>query len=357
MVAAIAPRASVPTTLLALPDLPSRQQAVVDLVGVDCLDAQSANFRAILSAEVDQLFNTVVLGCVRPVWRDVDDAGFLPKWRGGFDLYCSLALSCIVCSARRPVVVGVASRAFAVFGLDEGAIARVGQQAIPLVFRVLEAAACRRAALVSAWILVLDEALDEGLDDVDLDDRPAVLSAAMRGSLPATTTPELRAVHAVGTAIRRTVRDDDDAADLARVVDDVERWARCEVDNLMGIPDPHGVSHRTIGITASMDLLGWAVSRRAGPKEHQFLYRVAELGQMVDDWLDVDKDRAQGRDTPATAGVWNIETMAATYAAAEGLLHELADDAGEPVGAFRRLLHRTFRGQIQHMTRCLVENP
>lgn len=357
MVAAVAPRASPVPAAVRLPDLAARQRAVVDLVGVDCLDAQSATFRTILTAEVDRLFRREVLGCVRPVWPDVDAAGFLPKWRGGFDLYCSLALSCIVCSARRPVVVDVASRVFAVLGLDEDAIARVGQQAIPLVFRGLEVAACRRAALVSAWILVLDEALDDGLGAVDLNDRPAVLSAAMRGALPPTTTPELRAVHALGAAIRDTVRDADDALALARVVDDVERWARCEVANLLGVPDPHGVSHRTIGITASMDLLGWAVSRRAGPKEHQFLYRVAELGQMVDDWLDADKDRAQGRATPATAGVWTIETMAATYDAAESLLHELQDDAGEPAGAFRRLLHRTFRGQIQHMTRCLVENP
>ncbi len=339
------------------PALVLRQRAVVDLVGQDALEPSTASFRRVLTAEVDRLFDRGVLPRVRTVWPDVDAAGFLAKWRGGFELYCSLALSSIVCSARRPIAISIASRVFRALGVDEEGIAFVGLRVVPLVFRVLERAACQRAALVSAWILVLDEALDEGLNAVPLARRPQVLAETMRGALPDDATPELRAVHVLGAAIRASVRDAADQAHLARVVDDVEAWACGEVKNLLGEPDPHGVSHRTIGITASMDLLGWAVSNYAGGVEHQFLYRVAELGQMVDDWLDLDKDHAQGRVTPATAGVWNPETMAASYAAAEALLHQLADEVGEPQGAYRRLLVRTFRGQVQHMVRCLVANP
>ncbi len=344
-------------------DLAQRRRDVIALVG-DAVDDDSATFRAVLSPEVERLFNEAVLGAVRPVWPGIDASPFLAKWRGGFDLYASLALSCIVCSANRPLVVSAGSRLARLLSLDERGVVGFGRRAIPFVFRFAERKACHRAALVSAWILVLDEALDDGLAQVELRERPRVLASAMRGTLPdvSLTTPELAAVHALGEAVRRAARDADDRAHLARVVDDVEAWADCEVQNLLGVPDPHGVSHRTIGITASMDLLGWAVSPYAGPKEHQFLYRIAELGQMVDDWLDVDKDRAQGRDTPATAGIWDLATMASTLAAAEAVLHELADDAGEPAlskpgSAFRGLLVKTFRGQIQHMARCLVENP
>lgn len=339
-----------------LPELRSRQAAVVDLVGVDCID-QIASFRAVLTKEVEALFHRHVLTAVRPVWPGIDGDGFLAKWQGGFDLYCSLALSCMVCSARRPGAVVFASGLFRFLGLDEAAIARLGGRAVPWLFRFLEPAACERAALASAWILVLDEALDEGMNDVDLAARPAVLAEVMRGHLPAGATKELRAVHAIGERMRAILRDADDAAHLARVVDDVFAWASGEVKNLLGEPDPLGVCHRTIGITASMDLLGWAVSSHAGPKEHQFLYRCAELGQMVDDWLDIDKDQAQGRVTPALTGAWSLQTMQASYSAAEQLLNELADEAGEGEGAYRRLVVRTFRGQMQHMVRCLVDNP
>ena len=356
--AGIAPVAGPP----AFPPLALRQRAVLELVGEDALAPSVASFRRVLTAEVVRLFDQGVLPPVRSVWPDVDDAAFLPKWRGGFELYCSLALSSIVCSARRPIAISVASRVFRALGVSEEGIAAVGLRVVPLVFRALERKACQRAALVSAWILVLDEALDEGLGNVPLPRRPAVLAATMRGALPDDASPELRAVHVLGAAIRASVRGADDAAHLARVVDDVEAWALGEVKNLLGEPDPHGVSHRTIGITASMDLLGWAVSSYAAGVEHQFLYRVAELGQMVDDWLDLDKDHGQGRVTPATAGVWNAETMASSYADAEALLHQLADEVGEPCdpgpsGAYRRLLVRTFRGQVQHMVRCLVDNP
>ena len=346
------------------PTLAVRQRAVVDIVGCDALEPPTASFRCVLTAEVGLLFDLGVLPRVRQVWPDVDDAAFLAKWRGGFELYCSLALASIVCSARRPVAISLASRMFRAFHVDEAGIAALGLRVVPFVIRVLERAACHRAALVSAWILVLDEALDEGLNNIPLAQRPDVLVATMRGFLPDDATAELRAVHVLGAAIRGTVKDAADQTHLARVLDDVEAWACGEVKNLLGEPDPHGVSHRTIGITASMDLLGWAVRNYAASVEHQFLYRVAELGQMVDDWLDLDKDLAQGRITPATTGVWNPDTMGACYAAAESLLHQLADDVGEPrsepthtQGAYRRLLVRTFRGQVQHMVRCLVENP
>ncbi|MDP2339810.1 MAG: hypothetical protein Q8O67_02540 [Deltaproteobacteria bacterium] len=357
MVAAVAQRFAPPQEALVFPPLALRQQAVVDLVGADALEPSTASFRRILTAEVRRLFDHGVLPRVRPVWSDVDVAPFVSKWRGGFDLYCSLALSSIVCSARRPVTISIASKVFRALGVDEEGIAAVGLRVVPFVFRVLERRACQRAALVSAWILVLDEALDEGLNNVPLGQRPRVLADTMRGALPEGATPELRAVHVLGAAIRDSVRDAADKAHLARVVDDVEAWACGEVKNLLGEPDPAGVAHRTIGITASMDLLGWAVSNYAAGVEHQFLYRVAELGQMVDDWLDLDKDHAQGRVTPATIGVWNPETMSASYVAAEALLHQLADEVGEPQGAYRRLLVRTFRGQVQHMVRCLVDNP
>jgi hypothetical protein len=354
MVAAVA---SPPARALALhPPLAERRRAVVDLFGTDALQA-TADFRAVLASEVARLFDDVVLPVVRPAWPAVDDAAFLAKWRGGFDLYCSLALSAIVCSARRPRTVSALSSVFRGLRLDEAQIARLGAATMGLMFRSATRAACRRAALVSAWILVLDEALDDGMPTVPLAERPAALARAMRGDVDDDADDTVNAVAALGVAIDRGATDDEDRAWLRRVTDDVVAWARGEVMNLAGIPDEQGLAHRTIGITASMDLLGWAIGRCAGKTEHEFLYRVAELGQMVDDYLDIDKDLGQGRPTPATLGVWTLETMRACYGAAEALLDVLADAAGEPAGAYRRLVHQTFRGQMQRMVQTLVDNP
>ena len=92
------------------------------LFGTDALQA-TADFRAVLASEVARLFDDVVLPVVRPAWPAVDDAAFLAKWRGGFDLYCSLALSAIVCSARRPRTVSALSSVFRGLRLDEAQIA------------------------------------------------------------------------------------------------------------------------------------------------------------------------------------------------------------------------------------------
>lgn len=349
---------STTSTLPAVPALADRQRVVLALFGDDALAPGLPSFRAVLVHEVERLFEALVLPLVRGCWPDVDQSPFLPKWKAGYILYCGLGLSTIVCSRRRPALVDVASRGLRAVGASEATIVGAARVAIPVLFRVLERRLCERAALGAAWILVLDEALDDDHGGGDVGDRAAALRRALRGACDDDASVALRTSAAMARALRARCLDADDHAALDDVIGAVEAWIEGEVASVAGAPDPTGTSCRMAGVAGSMEILLWGVRRYAGDVEREFLYRIAELGQIADDWLDIDKDRAQGRTTPATTGVWTIDDMARVFARAGALLDALAQQAGEPLGGpFHALLVRTFRGEVQRMARTLVENP
>lgn len=341
-----------------VPSLVERQQAVLHLFGDDALAPGLPSFRAVLVHEVERLFDALVLPMVRACWPDVDQSPFLPKWKAGYVLYCGLGLSTIVCSRRRPTLVDVSSRGLRAVGAGETAIVGAARLAIPVVFRALERRLCERAAIGAAWILVLDEALDDDHGGGDVGGRAAALRRALRGECEDDASVALRTAAAMARALRSRCIDADDHAALDEVIHHGEAWIDAEVASVAGIPDPTGTSFRMAGVAGSMEILLWGVRRYAGDVEREFLYRIAELGQIADDWLDIDKDRAQGRTTPATTGVWTIEDMARVFTRAGALLDTLATQAGEPPGGpFHQLLVRTFRGEVQRMARTLVDNP
>jgi hypothetical protein len=360
MVALAAPPPSTPpsSTPLAVPDLAQRQRAVLALFGNDALTPGLPSFRAVLVHEVERLFQALVLPLARGCWPDVDQSPFLPKWKAGYVLYCGLGLSTIVCSRRRPALVDVASRCLRAVGASEATIVGAARIAIPLLFRVLERRLCERVALGAAWILLLDEALDDDRGGGDVRDRAAALRRAVRGACDDDASVALRTSAAMARALRARCLDADDHAELDDLLDASEAWIDGEVKSVAGAPDPTGTSFRMAGVAGSMEVLLWAIRHYAGDVEREFLYRIAELGQIVDDWLDIDKDIAQGRTTPATTGVWTIDDMARVFARAGALLDCLAQQAGEPLGGpFHALLVRTFRGEVQRMARTLVEHP
>ena len=307
-----------------VPSLIERQQAVLRLFGDDALSPGLPSFRAVLVREVERLFDSLVLPTVRACWPDIGQSPFLTKWKAGYILYCGLGLSTIVCSRRRPGLVDLASRGLRAMDASESVIVGAAHVAIPVVFRFLERRLCERAALGAAWILVLDEALDDDHGGGDVEARATDLRRALRGECADNASVALRTSAAMARALRERCDDAGDRAAFEDVIAHIEAWIDGEVASVAGIPDPTGTSFRMAGVAGSMEVLLWAVRRYAGDVEREFLCRIAELGQMADDWLDIDKDEAQGRVTPATTGAWTIGDMARVYARAGVFLDDLA---------------------------------
>jgi hypothetical protein len=325
------------------------------------IDVDAWRPNAIIEREVQRLIARVVLPVVRQAWPEVDRSPFLPKLTACVSSYTNLALSCIVCSRRRPWPFRLMSAASRLLRWREPSIARVATATTPLLFRWLEKERVERAALAAALIIVFDEVIDEGgsTDACSLLARrpsadPVGPSLAEKAG---GRDVESNALAVVAAALWRRVRDVDDGRALERVVELFRAWAESERLSLAGAPDPEGLCHRRPAIVASMEILAWAIAPYAGDAETRWLVDLAELGQMVDDVLDMEKDAKNGRLTPALTGAWTVETVRRARASAEAQLVSLARAAGERDGAYLRLAVRTFRAQTRAAAEILFENP
>ena len=192
--------------------LAERQRQVVAIMGDDALDPAVPSFRAVLVNEVGRLFDRVVLPALLPAWPGLPDDPFVAKCRGGFELYCALGLSTMITSTARPRIIDLASSVLRRSRASEAVMVSAARIAIPFVFRFLDVERCERVALGAAWILVLDEALDEGLADRGLDDQAAVMRGVLRGFAPTTSPPPVHAAAALTRAVRARCSDDADVA-------------------------------------------------------------------------------------------------------------------------------------------------
>lgn len=281
---------------------------------------------------------------------------YLKKLRAGFETYTSLGLSIVVCSRTRPGWLRAASVLAGQALMSEETMARWGVRLLPWAFRTLLRAEVRRVALMGALILVLDEALDDGLMELPPGERPDALWAVVQGQR-AVGQDVLGAADGLCRAVRAECRDGEDRARLAVVFEATRRWAREETDNLLGVPDPLGFCHRRIGITTSMDMVAWGVGDVVGDVERAFLYDVAELGQMVDDWLDCEKDGRAGRVTPAILGKWTLQGIGESFARTQAMLKQMTEAGGETYPPYVELVRRTYVTQIQRMVQILAHHP
>ena len=103
-----------------------------------------------------------------------------------------------------------------------------------------------------------------------------------------------------------------------------------------------------------MRMLACATARWVGGDELSWMIRIAELGQRLDDLLDLEKDLAVGRHTLAASGEWTLSQAQELYAA---LIEETRALVNEPYAPVAWLFEQTFRRQLRKMAEILSANP
>jgi hypothetical protein len=302
-------------------------------------------------------FSAVLEALLDDAWRDsvasrapadlTSTPFFERKLRAGFSVYCALGLSAVACSTSRPAWLRFGAGVARALALDTDAVAAVARPWMPRLYRWLSPGLVDRCAVASAFILVMDEILDDELGHLDDDARVAAVSALARG--------DARLDSGLGRFLAVLV-DDLRAHDPARwssVAARVAAWARAEVELDAGA----SLAPRQLTIDVSMEVLAFAAPAFVGTRELAWMQGIAALGQMVDDVMDIEKDLAVGRITLAADGTWSVATIAALYARVVDDTVALLDAMGESHAPTRALYMSTLRAQLLHMARVLVENP
>lgn len=310
--------------------------------------AEHEAFGPVLDFLVEDGWQRVVARRVPPA---VLAAPYLAKIRAGFATYAPLGISAVVCARGRPRALDAAAVGARLVRMQAGTIAAIGCRALPGLLRVACGEALDRVALASFLILALDEILDDRLAHLAPRARADALAALVRdrvvpeGEPLATVCVELLDEwQARARGIEREL--------LGPLLVDLAAWPYDEV----ALETGEGASGppRQRGIEVSMRMLACAAARWVGHDELAWMIRIAELGQRLDDLLDLEKDLAVGRRTLAASGEWTLPQARELYGA---LIEETRALVNEPYAPIAWLFEQTFRRQLRTMAEILTANP
>jgi hypothetical protein len=184
----------------------------------------------------------------------------------------------------------------------------------------------RRIAVTAMFIATVDHVFDHCMDDLFPQERERRIKGILDGSY-APDTPPLKLVRALVLAMQEGL-DEGERAEFQKVIARVVEWVESEVKGMTGVEDPDGLCWRLAGVLGTIDGLVFPVLGYAGEGAREWMYGVSLFCQIMDDWIDAEKDRHDVRATPVLTGKWTIETVRAQYDVTAKGIQELARTSG-----------------------------
>lgn len=215
------------------------------------------------------------------------------------------------------------------------------------VARLLPEDTERRILVTAAFIATIDHVYDHCLDEI----APAERGRRMHGLLNGTWSPDettpyagaFRLVRALHLAMSEGVVDEEDRVQLQRALTSLHEYIDAEVNAMTGVPDPAARAWRMAGVRGTIDGLIFPVWRFCGEKARQWMYDVSLFVQVLDDFLDAEKDASEIRPTPVLSGVWDEGTLREVWQRTVDGILELAKDSGIVDANWQHLVTETYR--------------
>ena len=93
----------------------------------------------------------------------------------------------------------------------------------------------------------------------------------------------------------------------------------------------------------TIDGLFSPVWQYAGPQARDWMYSVSLFVQVMDDWLDADKDALDIRPTPVLTGFWTLETVRETWQKTLDGIVDLAKASGVDDESYLTFVRDTYK--------------
>jgi hypothetical protein len=308
-----------------------------------------------IRATAHRHFDLHVRPLVRAHWPEVEGTAFYDKLRiGACDLYASGPYTALFCAPERPLLVRAVTDAGNRLPLPLPALALLGRGAMELMGRFAYADPHRRIALVSAFIVVVDHALDHCMPDAPALRGPR-LEAIIDGRA-APDSPVLSLVRALSVAMGDGL-DGADRAAFEAAMGRVALWIRAEVSAMLGEPDPRGLGHRLAGVEGTIDGLLFPVVRYAGEGARAWMYDVSMFVQLMDDWIDVEADARSDRPTPMVTGEWTFADVEASWRRTVTGIEALVRAAGLTSPRYVRFAREAYVLMMYDVMEAMAERP
>lgn len=242
------------------------------------------------------------------------------------NLYAAAPYTALFCSPKRPFLLGVAVLLGRLFKMTPASLGYFAKLALYAFGRLALAKERRRIVLISAFIATIDHTFDHLMDDDTPQERGQKIRALLDGSYRPETGP-LALCRAFLDAMQVDLKAEDRPAFDAAVHKCME-WCDSEVKGMTGVPDPLGLCHRLAGVEGTIDGLIFPVYGYAGENARKWMYGVSLFVQMMDDWIDYEKDLADIRETPVITGKWTFSDVEDHWRQTVDGICELARSSG-----------------------------
>jgi len=164
----------------------------------------------------------------------------------------------------------------------------------------------RRITLIGAFVVVIDHVLDHCLDDEPVE-RGRKVKAIIDQELEL-TTPPLMLAGALRVAMEENLEPHEEQP-FADAMETLYRWVEAEVKGMLGEEDPTGYGHRMPGVEGVIDGLLVGVRRWVDDPCRNWMVDVSIYIQMIDDWIDLEGDLEDDRQTLVVTGDWTFKEI------------------------------------------------
>lgn len=316
-------------------------------------DPAASGLPLALRRETERYWGRYVEPLITEHWPEVRSTPFYKKFQiGAQQVYAPAPYTVAVISERRPLVLRGFNALCRALRLPRSALVLGLKLFIPTFAALVLRRENRRISLMAAFIALADEAFDHHLSDVPLAGRPRILRGVLEGTVEPPNAP-FRLLRAIVEALYEGT-EGEEREELRRALDGCARWGEAEVRRARGEPDPTGYQHRMIGILTGIDGLAWTVRRHITPAERDWMYSVSEFIQILDDWVDAEKDFREGTITPVHDGTWTAETIREHYEHTTRTVGQIVRENGERYGAYVALAEEAYRFQVADLLGNMV---
>lgn len=306
-----------------------------------------------LRRETERYWRRDVEPLIEQHWPEVRRTPFYRKFQiGAQQVYAPAPYTVAVISRQRPRMLRLFNYACRMFRLPRGLIVAGITLLIPPFTALVLRRENRRISLMAAFIALVDEAFDHHLDELPFADRPAVLRGVLEGTVEPPNAP-FRLLRAIVEGLYSGT-DEEEHEELRRALDGCARWGEAEVQRALGEHDPSGYAHRMTGILTGIDGLAWTVRRHITPAEREWMYGVSEFIQILDDYVDAEKDFREGTLTPVHDGTWTPETIREHFDRTTSMVGRIVVENGEGYAVYVSLAEDAYRFQVQELLDNMV---
>ena len=263
------------------------------------------------------------------------------------NLYATAPYTVLFSSPRPPTLVKLARSIGIGLGFRTPTLAKLAGASVAWAARLLDDDTHRRIVQIAAFIAAVDHVLDHCMDGVPAAER----GRRMRGVLDGSYAPADDVAHAGAFRFLRAlyvemgagIVGDEDKRVYKIAEDRLQDYVESEVKAMTGVPDPSGCCWRMAGVLGTIDGLVFPVWRFSGEQARDWMYSVSLFVQVMDDWLDAEKDANDIRPTPILSGFWTIETVKETWQKTLDGVVGLARSSGVEDDAWLELVRETYR--------------